>query len=127
MALGANFNADVLLRRTCMDHFAAGAGDRRIHILGMNSLFHLFHLFLTSEIDAINATNRFYHIPSQKAIDIYVLKNCLPPHVKMEVGNLNGCSLPSNAPFVLLTVAAGLYVSSFEFREQTEAYRGLET
>ena len=27
----------------------------------MDSLFHLFHLFLTSEIDAINATLKLYH------------------------------------------------------------------
>ena len=42
MAVGANFNADVLLCGTCLKGVAAGAGNRRPLILGMDSLFHLY-------------------------------------------------------------------------------------
>src|SRR5699024_3730247 len=44
MALGANFNADVLLRGTRVNHIAACAGNGRFLIVRMN-IFHICHLF----------------------------------------------------------------------------------
>lgn len=40
MALGTDFHTDILFCGTCMDHFAAGAGDRGVYILWMDSVFH---------------------------------------------------------------------------------------
>ena len=79
MAFRTNFNTDVFLCRTCMDHLAAGACDRRIHILGMDALFHLFHLFLVSALDTINVTFKCYHSASQITrlfLNIFVFENC---------------------------------------------------
>ena len=41
VALRADFNADILLGGAGMDHLAAGAGDGRIFISRMNTVFHL--------------------------------------------------------------------------------------
>ena len=46
MAVGANFNADILLGRTCLKSIAAGAPYGCPVILGMDSLF---HVYLTSQ------------------------------------------------------------------------------
>ena len=47
MALGADFNSDILLSGTGLDHVAAGTGDRGLLIVGMDTLSHcltpLFH------------------------------------------------------------------------------------
>ena len=40
MAFRANFNANVFFGGTGMDHIAASAGDRGVHILRMDSLLH---------------------------------------------------------------------------------------
>ena len=40
VALGADFNGDVLLGRTGLNHIAAGAANGGLLIVGMNSLFH---------------------------------------------------------------------------------------
>lgn len=40
VTFGTDFHADILFRGTCMDHFAAGAGDRGVYILWMDSVFH---------------------------------------------------------------------------------------
>ena len=45
MAFRADFHADIALGGRGLDHFAAGAGDSRLLILGMNILFHSCHLF----------------------------------------------------------------------------------
>lgn len=42
MAVGANFNADILLCGACLKGVATGTGNRRPLILGMDSLFHLY-------------------------------------------------------------------------------------
>lgn len=44
VALRANLNADVFLGGTRMNHFTAGAGDRRFMVFRVNFLFH--HLLL---------------------------------------------------------------------------------
>ena len=44
MALGTNFNAQILLGRTGLEGIAANTGHGRLLILGMNALFHDFHL-----------------------------------------------------------------------------------
>ena len=45
MALGTNFNTDVLLGRACLDNITASAGNRSLLILGMDFLLHFIHLF----------------------------------------------------------------------------------
>ncbi len=45
MAGGANFNGDILLRRACFYNIAASAFNRSLLVIGMNSFFHLYHLF----------------------------------------------------------------------------------
>ena len=45
MAGGANFNADVLLRRAGVDHVTADASDGCAFINGMNSVLHRRHSF----------------------------------------------------------------------------------
>ena len=50
MALGANFNVDFGLSGTSVDNLTASAGDGAIHIVGMDSLFHSFHLFLVNDV-----------------------------------------------------------------------------
>lgn len=49
MALRANFNTDFGLSGTSVDNLTASAGDGAIHIVGMDSLFHSFHLFLVND------------------------------------------------------------------------------
>ena len=39
MALGADFNSDVLLSGTGLDHITACAGDSGLNVVGMNSFF----------------------------------------------------------------------------------------
>lgn len=41
MALGANFNVDILLRGSGLNHIPACAGNSRLLILGMNLFLHL--------------------------------------------------------------------------------------
>ena len=40
MALGTNFNTDILLGRTCLNHITAGASNRSLLIIGMDSFLH---------------------------------------------------------------------------------------
>lgn len=49
MALGANFNSDFRLGRMSLDHFATSAGDGAFYVIGMNTVFHSFHLFLVND------------------------------------------------------------------------------
>ena len=49
MALGANFNVDLRLGGMGVDDLAASAGDGAVHIIGMDALFHSFHLFLVND------------------------------------------------------------------------------
>ena len=76
MALGANLHADLRLGRTGLDGLAAGAADDRRTILGMNSLFHDFHLF-QNYADVIghrpngNVTVVVYHSPAKFASPFY--------------------------------------------------------
>ena len=44
VALGADFNGDVLLGGAGLDHIAAGAADRGGLIVGMNASFHVCKL-----------------------------------------------------------------------------------
>ncbi len=46
MAVGANIHAKVFLGGGSLNNFAACATDRRLLILGMNTLFHSCHLFI---------------------------------------------------------------------------------
>ena len=48
VALGADFNLDVLLSGTGSKHVATSAADCRLTVLGMDAFFHLVHLFLIS-------------------------------------------------------------------------------
>ena len=45
VALGADFNTEIRDGRTGLDGVAAGAPDNGGLIIGMNFLFHFFHLF----------------------------------------------------------------------------------
>ncbi len=63
VALRADFDADILFRRPGLDHFATGAPDGGLLILGMNSIFHCFHLFPQGlQMSVIG-----YHSPIKKA------------------------------------------------------------
>ena len=42
MALGANFDVDLRLGGTSLDHIAARAGDGAVNVVGMDTLFHSF-------------------------------------------------------------------------------------
>ena len=44
VALGADFNGDVLTGRAGLDDVAAGAADGGVKILGMYAFLHVFHL-----------------------------------------------------------------------------------
>ena len=46
VTLGADFNLDVLLGRTCLDHCTASATNRRLLVVGMDTFLHFVHLFL---------------------------------------------------------------------------------
>ena len=46
VALGANFNLNVLLGRTGLNNLAARASDRSLFVLRMGSFLHCIHLFL---------------------------------------------------------------------------------
>ena len=48
VALGANFDLDVLLRGTGLNDLTARASNRRLFVLRMDSFLHCFHLFLVS-------------------------------------------------------------------------------
>ena len=48
VAIGANFNADVLFGWARVDHVAAVAGDRRLAVFGVNLLFHLISYLVNS-------------------------------------------------------------------------------
>ena len=50
MALGADFNSDVLLSGTGLDHITACAGDSGLNVVGMNSFFHYWGTSLSSII-----------------------------------------------------------------------------
>ena len=58
MALGANFNTDILLCRTGMNHIAACAGNGCLFIIWMDVFFHVSHLFRWNR----SLTLKFYHI-----------------------------------------------------------------
>ena len=45
MALGTNFNSDVLLRGKNLDHITAVAGNGGLFAYGMDAFLHDFHLF----------------------------------------------------------------------------------
>ena len=45
MALGANFNTDILFGGAGLNHFAARTTNRRLCIFRMDALFHCTHLF----------------------------------------------------------------------------------
>lgn len=68
MALGANFNTDVLFGRTGVNNLTASAGNGGLLVIRMDSLFHtVFHLSLASILDTINVTFEFYHTCPKKA------------------------------------------------------------
>ena len=47
MALAANFDVDLGLGVTGVNHVAAGTGNGAVHVIGMDALLHgKFHLFL---------------------------------------------------------------------------------
>ena len=46
VALGADFNSDVLLGGTGSKHVATGTANRGLFVLGMESFLHVVHLFL---------------------------------------------------------------------------------
>ena len=46
MALGADFNLDVLFGGTGRENVATGAADRSLFVLGMDTFLHVVHLFL---------------------------------------------------------------------------------
>ena len=48
VALGANFNTDILLGRTGGKDVATGAADGGLLVVGMDAFLHVFHLFLIS-------------------------------------------------------------------------------
>ena len=48
VALGANFNTDILLGRTGGKDVATGAADRGLLVVGMDAFSHFVHLFLLS-------------------------------------------------------------------------------
>ena len=48
VALGANFNTDILLGRTGGKDVATGAADSGLLVVGMDAFLHVFHLFLIS-------------------------------------------------------------------------------
>ena len=45
VALGTNFNSDVLLRGKNLDHITAVAGNGGLFAYGMDAFLHDFHLF----------------------------------------------------------------------------------
>ena len=47
MALGANFNTDILLGRAGLDHITASAGNGSLAIIRMDLFLHFIHLFHT--------------------------------------------------------------------------------
>ena len=46
VALGADFNADVLLGGTGRKDVATGAANRSLFVIGMDTFLHVVHLFL---------------------------------------------------------------------------------
>jgi hypothetical protein len=50
MALGANFDMDLRLRGTSLDHIAACASNGAVNVVRMNTLFHSFHLNSGSDV-----------------------------------------------------------------------------
>ena len=50
MALGANFDVDLRLGGTSLDHIAACAGDGAVNVIRMDTLFHSFHLISGSDV-----------------------------------------------------------------------------
>ena len=46
VALGANFDLDVLFGGTSLNDFAASTADRRLFVLRMDTFLHHIHLFL---------------------------------------------------------------------------------
>ena len=48
VALGADFNADVLLGGAGRKDVATGTANRRLFVLGMDTFLHVVHLFLIS-------------------------------------------------------------------------------
>ena len=56
VALGADFNRDVLLGGTGLNHVAAGAANRGRLIIGMNAFF---HVFISSFQSALSIPSRY--------------------------------------------------------------------
>ena len=50
MALGADFHVDLGLGGAGLDDVAARAGDGAVNVLGMDTLFHSFHLISGSDV-----------------------------------------------------------------------------
>ena len=50
VALGANFDVDLGLGGTSLDHVAACAGDGAVNVIRMDTLFHSFHLISGSDL-----------------------------------------------------------------------------
>ena len=48
VAVRTDFDADILLRGTRVDHVAAQAGDRGFHVLGMYFVFHVVSIVIAS-------------------------------------------------------------------------------
>ena len=48
VALGADFNSDVLLGGTGSKDVTTGAANRSLFVLGMDTFLHVVHLFLVS-------------------------------------------------------------------------------
>jgi len=64
VAIGADFNLEILDRGAGFDHIATGARNRGVEILGMNFLFHFFILYqqiiILKPIQTIIITHKFH-------------------------------------------------------------------
>ena len=69
MALGANFNLDVLLGRTSLNNCTTRASDSSLFVLGMDTFLHEFHLSHQISVKRHNA------LPLVQTPEYFITKN----------------------------------------------------
>jgi len=76
VTLGADFDLDVLLGGTGLDHFAACTTNGGLLVVGMDAFLHVVHLFriLVKGQIALSIHSPWYDITPESVLQVFFLK-----------------------------------------------------